>query len=509
MRPVLTPAQAAELDLAAQERGVTGAALMESAGRAVARACVDVMGGGYGRRVVVVCGKGNNGGDGLVAARHLARWGVAVAVVLVDGEDLREPSATNLRRVRSETFARVGGPSRLHRELERADCVVDAIFGTGFRGVPEDDPAAAIASINAATVPVVAVDVPSGVDGTSGSVAGEAIRAELTVTFGAAKTGIVLLPGAARAGTVRVVEIGFPPDLIRTDVFLTEPGDVARLLPRRPVDTHKRVSGVLLVVAGSRGMTGAPQLIAHAAGRVGAGLVQVAVPESALAAVQSGLVEATFVALPETANGSVSMAALDPVLEALGRADALALGPGMTTDEQTARSVRELVAVCPVPVVLDADGLNAFTGDASALADRRSEAVLTPHAGEFGRLTGVKGPDLDADRIGHVRALASTTAAVTLLKGARTVIAAAGGSEARINVTGSPVLATAGTGDVLTGMIGGLLAQGMSPMEAAASGAYLHGLAGMLAGIEKGESIVAGDVVESIPAAIATVREGS
>ena len=506
MKPVLTPAEAVELDRATQAGGVPAADLMERAGRAVAQAVTDLLGGTYGRRAVVVCGKGNNGGDGLVAARHLAREGIGVAVVMIEvAEDLREPAAGNLARLRSETDARILPADALPRELARADIAVDAIFGTGFRGIPEDEWAAAIAELNAAPVPVIAVDILSGVDGTSGAVAGEAVEAELTVTFGAPKTGALLLPGAERAGDVRVVDIGFPADLMRTDLWLTEPSDVAVVLPTRGADTHKRASGVLVIVAGSRGMTGAPRLIAEAAGRVGAGLVIVAVPTEILPIVQSGLVETVFVGLPYTADGTVAAAAVEQLLERLADADALAIGPGMTTHAETAGAVRALVARSPVPVVLDADGLTAYSGDVSSLATRAADAVLTPHVGEFGRLTGVKPRDLAADRIGHVRRLAADARAVTLLKGSRTVIAAPDG-HARLNLTGSPVLATAGSGDVLTGTIGGLLARGLAALDAASAGAYLHGLDGTIAGRTLGEGTLAGDVAAHLPEAVARVE---
>jgi hydroxyethylthiazole kinase-like uncharacterized protein yjeF len=506
MKPVLTPAQAVELDRATQARGTSAETLMERAGRSVARATVDLMGGSYGRRAVVVCGKGNNGGDGLVAARHLARAGMAVAVVMIEvPQDLREPAATNLARLRAETDARILSADALPGELARAVVAVDAIFGTGFRGMPEDEWATAIDEMNASPVPVVAIDIPSGVDGTSGAVAGDAVAADLTVTFGAAKTGALLLPGAERAGAVRVVDIGFPEDLIHTDLWLTEPEDVAAALPEREADTHKRASGVLLIVAGSRGMTGAPRLIAEAAGRIGAGLVVVAVPTEILPIVQAGLTETVFVGLPYTADGTVAAGAVDQLIERLGDADALAIGPGMTTHPETAGAVRALVARSPVPVVLDADGLNAYTGDAAALARRSSELVVTPHVGEFGRLTGVKPRDLEADRVGHVRRLADDAQAVALLKGSRTLIAEPRG-RVRLNTTGSPVLATAGSGDVLTGTIGGLLARGLGSADAAVTAAYLHGLAGTLAGRTLGEGTLAGDVAAHLPEAVARIR---
>jgi ADP-dependent NAD(P)H-hydrate dehydratase / NAD(P)H-hydrate epimerase len=508
MKPVLTPEQAADLDRDTQAAGVPAVLLMERAGSAVARAAVDLCGGVYGRRAVVVSGKGNNGGDGLVAARRLAGRGMRVSVCLMEAPDgVREPAATNLVRlddvgVRPRPFS----AARLERDLERADIVIDAIFGTGFRGMPEDDWAAAIAAVNASAAPVIAVDIPSGVDGTTGAVSGDAVWADLTVTFGAAKTGAVLLPGAERSGTVRVVDIGFPPSLMHPDVFLTEPADVAAVLPTRGIDTHKRASGVLVVVAGSRGMTGAARLIASAAGRIGAGLVIVGSPQGVLGAVQASIAEATFVPLPETSEGTVSADAVDPVLEALERAHALAIGPGLTAHEETAGFVRELIRRCPVPMVVDADGLNAFEGRAGELLTRTGDAVLTPHMGEFVRLSGVTAREVESDRLAHVRRLATETGAVALLKGSRTVIAEPGG-RVRVNATGSPVLATAGSGDVLTGMIGGLLARGVDAADAAASGAYLHGLAGLLAGARAGEGTLAGDLVERIPDAVDQIEQ--
>jgi NAD(P)H-hydrate epimerase len=254
-------------------------------------------------------------------------------------------------------------------------------------------------------------------------------------------------------------------------------------------------------------MTGAPRLVAGAAARVGAGLVQVAAPVGALPTIQVGLAEAIFLPVAETEGGAIGADAIDDVQEAMDRATAVVIGPGLTTDPETVDVVRTLVSASRTPLVVDADGLNAFAGDAAALGDRRADAVLTPHVGEFTRLTGVKGRDIPDDRLGHVRRLAATTGAVSLLKGSRTVIAAPGG-EVRINVTGSSALATAGTGDVLTGMIGGLLARGLSPWDSATAGAYLHGIAGMIARREFGEGVVAGDVISRIPEAIAQVEAG-
>jgi NAD(P)H-hydrate epimerase len=501
MKPLLTPEQAGELDRATQTAGTPAEVLMERAGAGTARACLDLLGGGYGRRAVVVCGKGNNGGDGLVVARHLARAGVRTVVCLLEpGSALREPAAGNLERLAGETDVRVRpfDAAALARELDRADIAVDAIFGTGFRGAPDDAWAEAIDLLNTGPAAVVSVDIASGVDGATGAVAGVAVRADLTVTFGAAKLGSMLLPGAGYAGDVRVVDIGFDDAAVPAEVGLTEPADVARALPARAVDGHKRASGTVVVVAGSRSMTGAVRLVARAAARAGAGYVIVAVPRSILTVVQAELEETVFLPLPETSAGTVSPDALGDVMDALAGAHALAIGPGLTRVAETASFVRELVRGAPVPAVIDADALNAFAGDANALADRKAEAVLTPHLGELARLVD---RSLD-DAVTEARGLAGRTDAVALLKGTRTVVAAPDG-RVRVNPTGSTALATAGTGDVLTGTIGGFLARGAEAFDAAWAGAFVHGLAGILAGNDLGDGVVAGDVTERLPDAIA------
>jgi hydroxyethylthiazole kinase-like uncharacterized protein yjeF len=509
MRPVLTPGEAAALDRESRDRGVSVDELMENAGRAVAVAAELVAGGAYGRRAVVVAGKGNNGGDGLVAARYLARRGMGVAVVLLEpAEILRAPSSTNLERLRSRCpgvrIRPFSGPA-LDRELARADVVVDAIFGTGFKGVPENHAAHAIDGIVASARPVVAVDIPSGVNGESGSIEGAAVRADVTVTFGAAKPGIVLLPGAANAGIVEVVDIGFPPDLVTGDVWLLEDADVAEAAPPRGPETTKRAAGVVVVIGGSRRMTGAVCLSGEAAYRAAAGLVSVAVPEGILPVVQTRLRETTFLPLPETAEGTIA-ASTSPLEQGLGAADAVAVGPGMTTQEETAVFVRTVVRSCPVPLVLDADGLNAFVGHVPELADRRSPAVLTPHAGEFARLSGLDAHEVMLDRIGNARKLAAETNAVVLLKGSRTVVASPDG-RVLVNTTGGPFLATGGTGDVLTGIIAALIARGADPWLAAGAAAHVHGTAGRLAAAELGDGTIAGDVLERIPAAFLEVLE--
>jgi hydroxyethylthiazole kinase-like uncharacterized protein yjeF len=336
MRPILSPAESVALDRETQARGISASFLMDNAGRAVARAAATATGGLYGRRAVAVCGKGNNGGDGLVAARHLARFGMHATVVLLeDPATLRDPAAEHFRLLRGSGVA-VRSGSSLAREVGRADVVIDAIFGTGFRGIPEDVHAAAIEALNAAPAPVVAVDIPSGVNGETGVVEGDAVWATVTVTFGAPKPGLVLYPGAARTGIVEIASIGFPADLIRSDLLLMELEDVAERLPRRRVEDHKRSSGVVLVIGGSRAMTGAVRLMARAAYRAGAGLVTAAVPEGVLPVVQGGLTEATFLPLPQTEDGTVAEDALDRLSERLAGFDAVAIGPGLTAQAETA-----------------------------------------------------------------------------------------------------------------------------------------------------------------------------
>ena len=510
MLPILTPEESSALDRAAEQRGTKVDELMEKAGRAVARVAVTLTGGAYGRRAVVLCGKGNNGGDGLVAARHLDRWGVGVTVLLLaDPGDLKGPAARNFER-----FVDAGGrwhrfgPTRLVRELERCDAVVDAMVGTGFLGTVEGDLAAAISAVNEAALPVVAADVPSGVEGSTGAVRSDAIRATATVTFGSLKPGVMFFPGAEHAGDVEVADIGFPPDLVRSQLWLVEAADLAGWLRPRPAESSKRTSGVVLVLAGSRAMTGAAALAATAAYRAGAGLVTLAVPESILPVVEGAVHEATFLPLPETDEGTVSMEGWPALQKRLEGVDAVAVGPGLTTNPETAELVSTVVAEAAVPMVLDADGLNAFAGRGAVLAERRSPLVITPHPGEFGRLTGLTQQQILDDRVGHARKASHEFGCAVLLKGSRSVVAEPDGT-ARVNPTGGSFLATAGTGDVLTGTTAAFLARGVKPGDAVAAAAFVHGLAGRMAAQELGDGTMASDVLARLPEAISRVAQAA
>ncbi|MEX0834356.1 MAG: NAD(P)H-hydrate dehydratase [Actinomycetota bacterium] len=507
MKPILTPKQSAELDAAAEARGITTESLMENAGRAVAEACVTATGGAYGRRAVVLCGKGNNGGDGMVAARLLEREGMRTTTLLLeDPSSMREPAVTNHERLLSETDrVRHFSETAADRELGRADVAIDAIFGTGFHGVPDGMYASAIGALNSSGTPVVAVDIPSGVDGESAMVAGDAVRADVTVSLGTAKPGVILFPGTEFAGIVEVADIGIPPDMVASDLLLVEASDVSMILPVREPDTNKRATGVVMVIGGSRDMTGAVCLVAEAAFRTGAGLVTIAAPEGIVPVIQERVAEATYLPLPETPEGTVAADAFKIVWDRMGEFDAFALGPGLSRNGETAEFARGVAAAVPKALVLDADGLNAFEGRAGELADRGApDLVLTPHDGEFARLSGIPRESIELRRVEAVRELAGTVQATVLLKGTRTLIGSLGG-EVRINPTGNSALATAGSGDVLTGAIAALLARGLPAPDAAAAGAFVHGLAGSLAAADSGEGTTAGDLAERIPAAVLEV----
>ncbi|MDQ4006007.1 MAG: NAD(P)H-hydrate dehydratase [Actinomycetota bacterium] len=520
---MLTAEEARALEHDAEVQGTSVDTLMERAGHAVARVAADLAGGAYGRRAVVVCGKGNNAGDGFVAARYLDAWGTGVSVILVsEPGELGEPAATNLKRLEA-TGVRVipFSQSRALREFERADVAVDAIFGLGLRGRPRDPFASAMWPFSLYDRPAVSVDIASGVDSDTAAVPGASVHASVTVTFGAPKVGSVLPPGAYQAGRLKVADIGYPEELgvdVDADgqhpwpVTLVEEGDVLVPNPRSP-DAHKR-EAVVLVVAGSRRMTGAPALVAQGAYRAGAGLVTIAVPEGILPIVQGAIREATFLPLPEGTSGSISASAWEMVAERLSDVDAVALGPGLSTEGNTAEFVRKLVRESPAPVVVDADGINAFAGDPEQLADRKGNLVITPHAGELSRLLGLTSDDVSRDPLGAVRAAAAAIRGPVLLKGWRTLVCGPEG-RVKVNATGTPILATAGTGDVLSGMITALVARAgerepPDPRrmdEAAIGGAHVHGLAGRLAGERYGEGTTASDVAEALAEVIRSIHE--
>jgi hydroxyethylthiazole kinase-like uncharacterized protein yjeF len=457
--------------------------------------------------VRIVCGKGNNGGDGLVAARKLRELGAeAEALLLFAAEELSADARANYERLLG-----AGGqteqvdPDAIERALEGATAVVDALLGTGFSGVPRAPVDRAIEAINEVDAPVVAIDVPSGVDASTGEVAGACVRADTTVTFHAAKVGLWIHPGKAHAGSIEIIDIGIPPDDgsrpgPHAGIGLIRPA-VLDLIPERDTDSTKFKSGSVLVIGGSTGQTGAVCLSCDAAMRAGAGWVRAAVPGSLNVIFEEKLTEVMTLPLPDR-DGFLEGKAADGALEAVERAQAVALGPGLGRSEHSFRVALRLLREVERPLVLDADGLNALADEGlEAIAGRTSPAVLTPHAGELGRLLQVDSSDISAHRLRHARDAAARSRSTVVLKGDDTLIVDAGGELVAVSGGGTPALATAGTGDVLTGMITAFLAKGTEPFEAACAGVFAHAEAGRGAAAEYGvESVIATDVIAAVPA---------
>jgi NAD(P)H-hydrate epimerase len=496
---------------AIEERGVPGIELMERAGTGVARAVERLAGGAA---VAVVCGKGNNGGDGLVAARLLRDAGRSVTVVCVaPPEEFTGDARASLERLPGEPPVRLDGASwgqagdsgqasaGAAGALAGARVVVDALLGTGFEGKPRGAVGEAIEAVNALDARVVSVDVPSGVDASTGVVAGAAVRASLTVTFHAPKPGLWIHPGKAHAGEIETIDIGIPRGApTRAMVGLIEPS-VLDELPRRHAGSTKFSSGHLLVVGGSRGLSGAPRMTAQASMRAGAGYVTLCVPASVQGTIAaSASPEVMTRAMPEE-DGSLDAGGVSEVL-VLATRGALALGPGLGRRQRAIEFARALAREARLPMVLDADGLNAHAGHLVDLARRSADTVLTPHAGELGRLLELDSSEIERERLRHARTAAERSQSVVVLKGDDTLIADPSGRVA-VSPGGAHGLATAGTGDVLTGVIGAALAQGLEAFTAAAAGVCLHVQAGKQAALRLGaaEGVIATDVIAALPAA--------
>jgi len=488
--------------------GVPGEVLMESAGRAVVRAVLAVR--PPGGSVVVVCGQGNNGGDGWVVARQLHHLGVPVRVAHVgDPGELKGDAAANHRRARAAGVE----AAPLDEGLPRADVVVDAIFGTGLSREVTREPARAIGAIQAASeaAVVVAVDLPSGVDADTGQVHGVAVDADLTVTMGAAKLGLALEPGRSLAGDVVIARIGIPDAApgLAPDALLWTAAAAGLHLPERPDAGHKGGFGHVLVVAGSEGKTGAAALAAEGAARAGAGLVTIACPAGVNDILEVKCTEAMTVPVADTPQRAFAAGASERIVALAAERDVVALGPGVGTSEETTKCVQAVAEAVDQPLVIDADGLNCLAGQAELLRRRNAPTVLTPHPGEAARWLGAGAGEVNADRVGAARRLAAATGAVVLLKGAATVTAGPDGATA-VNPTGGPVLGTGGTGDVLTGLVAGLLAQGLGAFEAATLAAFVHGAAGDRLAEARGESgVLAADLAAELPAAFEALRQAA
>jgi len=510
---VLTPEEMREFDrYTIEELGVLQEILMENAGRSVYSAIKALYGYPLGdASAVVIAGKGNNGGDGLVVARYLSQDVEELFIYLVGKKaDLKGSPRRNL-----EILEKMGIEiieideelidEELEEEIEEnilgADVIVDALFGTGFRGEAEGIYAELIGAINASDAFITSVDIPSGVNSKTGEVVGDAVIADITVTMAFPKTGHFLYPGKLFTGELIVADIGIPRNIAegRIKRATVEEDDVLEVLPVRLGYEHKGDVGRVLVIAGSRGFTGAASLTSLASMRMGAGLTYLAVPESLNPILESKVTEVITLPVAEK-NGSISEKAIDGLLE--GKYDGIAIGPGLSRKESAVRAVSRLLEKYCGPLVIDADGVWALKGKLDLLRNRETPPILTPHPGELGHLLGLSPDEVDRNRMEVAVEFAEKHGVVLVLKGAPTVVGTPGGF-LWINTTGNPGLASGGTGDVLTGMIVSLLAQGVPPVESAIAGVYLHGLAGDLAAADLSMySLMAGDLLDYIPEAI-------
>lgn len=513
---LVTAEEIQELDRQASEAyGIPSIVLMENAGLRIFDEARRILENLPGKRVLIFAGKGNNGGDGFVVARHLLNAGAEVKVFLLAGfEDIQGDARTNLT-----TLQKIGCrifPLLDEKELQRvdisllyADLVVDSIFGTGFKGAVRGISAQVIERINNAGKVVIAADLPSGLEANTGRVYGPCIKATTTVTLGLPKIGLYLEPGAGFCGDIRLGDISFPREFYQKNIqrrIITRSWCAERLF-RRQRDTHKGDYGKVFVLGGSGGMTGAVLMAAHGALRAGAGLVYLGVPRSLQTIVEMKTTEVITYAFSETEQKTLSVEALEAVLELVSSCSVLALGPGMGRHPDTTNFLQRLLTNLEIPVIIDADGLNALAEVMDILEEVRCPLVLTPHPGEMARLTGKGRHFIQKDRLRVVENAAALWKCVVVLKGAKTLVATPEG-EVYLNITGNPGMATGGSGDVLTGVIAAFIGQGLSPVEAAVLGTYVHGTAGDLGSKIKGErGLTAGDIIDFLPKVLKDLEE--
>ncbi|MDA8087715.1 MAG: NAD(P)H-hydrate dehydratase [Nitrospiraceae bacterium] len=488
-----------------EEYGIPGLVLMERAGLSVLGRIKELF---RPQKTIVIAGGGNNGGDGLVVARLLKNSGWNVKVHFLSTARKASPEC----RAQLEAAKKFGVPVIFTPPGEKdfhAALIIDAIFGTGLGREVAGRYADVIREINRFGEDIISVDIPSGISSDTGRVMGTAVRADFTVTFGLPKLGHVLYPGAEHTGRLFIEDIGFPRGLLDDRSIpceLIEKGQMALIVPERPLNSFKNTFGHVLALAGSKGKTGAALLCARAALKSGAGLVTMGIPEEVADVFQSRVLDEMTLPLASR-DGSISIGAMERIFSFIReRGDVLAMGPGLGVTPDIRRLVPEIVRTCPVPMVLDADALNALGGDPGVLAEVKAPVIITPHPGEMGRLTGRKGQEIEEDRLGAAASLSEKTGACVILKGARTVIAESGG-RIFINPTGTPGMAKAGVGDVLTGMIAGFLAQGLNPLDAALLSVFTHGLAGEIAACKRGlHSMLASDIHDTIKDALEAIK---
>lgn len=508
---VATSTEMRQIDMSASEDyGIPSLVLMENAGRETAYVVQDLLKRVSGTRVCIFSGKGNNGGDGFVVARYLANHSFQVQVCLFTEITSLSGDASvyysTLQKMGIDVLEITG-----ERDWDKAglaasfaDCLVDALLGTGLQGELTDRMAAAIDLMNSSGKPIISVDIPSGVEADTGRVTRTAVKASQTVTFGLPKPGIYLYPGADYVGEVKVADIGIPSDLLRSSTIQQNiiTSEVVRaMLPRRPRDAHKGSCGRVGVIAGSVGMTGAAVLSATGALRAGAGLVTLGIAASLNPVMEVKLTEVMTCPFPESANGTFGLRALPFMDELALKNDVTLIGPGLGRSEETQTAIRKFVKEAQRPLVIDADALAALAVEIDILQQTEALAVLTPHLGEMAMMTGLTIEEISQDRLYIARQAAMEWASIIVLKGAGTVIAFPDG-ETYINSTGNPGMATGGTGDVLAGIIAGFIAQGLSSHSAAVAGVYIHGLAGDLVAEMGMLGMSAGDLAAMIPAAI-------
>ncbi len=518
---LVTSEEMRALDSETIERYEPGLVLMERAGQGIFESIVSRFEQPSNECVSIFLGRGNNAGDGLVTGRLLAAAGVKVVLLYMHEPEKFTPDAaknySRLDKARAEgkideIFLYLSDAGhKAAAALEKSTLVIDALLGTGINSPVRDEYIKVIDLINGCREPVVSVDIPSGIDATTGEVMGRAVVADLTVTMAFPKTGMVYYPGKSYCGAVDVVDIGIPQELVEKKGLRKRVLDIdlaVENMPARDPSAHKFECGSLLVIAGSVAYSGAAYLSAVSALRTGCGIVYLAAPSSIRTVIQSMAPEIIFISLPETKNGSISMEALKAFPAGL-RYDAVVIGPGLTVEEETSRFVTSFVSECERPFLVDADGLNAFSGrfgDLRAISERQ-ELILTPHAGELKRLTGSEIPASPPERERLLERLVEGSQITLVQKGAPTLIAH-GIGEIDVNIHGHPGLATAGSGDVLSGTIGGMLAQGVTAGAAARTGVYLHSRAADLAAEETGErSMIASDCCEAIVLAMMELEE--
>ena len=522
---VLTNARMKKIDEETIARFCPGLELMERAGRKVAEYILARF-PETGFKAAIFVGPGNNGGDALVVARQLSDEGRACSVFYLNApEDFTMDALKNYQRLQQRvsdykhlkeiSLTRSDWMNLIGKELVDSSLIVDGLFGTGLSRPLEGRPLEVVRMINESGVPIVSIDTPSGINGDTGEVLGGAVRAHSTVTMGYPKLGLVFHPGKAYVGHLVVTDLGFPEEVLHAHslgIYLNDRAEAARRLPPRPEDAHKYQCGTSVIIAGSRMYTGAVLLASEAALRSGCGMVYAAVPESIRNLVEPELREAITIAVPETPEGTVAPGAWRVIEPYIEKADVVIVGPGLSRHADTTRFIRDLVERSPKPLVIDADGINALEGDAGHLKGRKVPIMITPHSGELSKLMSQEIPTTPLERIEATREIARTLGVTVIHKGAPSLIASAAG-DVWINCYGTSALAKAGTGDVLTGLVGGFVAQGAEPLDAACVGCYLHGRAGEAAARARGiRGVIAGDLLRYLGEALveleaAAVRE--